>query len=476
MNLQRSVLPLILISALCGCVGSDADENRAQELGGSYYPTKCSDLKLGTHSLKVLAADGDGVKVIDAYNTLTLSWDIYAGIASFTSTLGIDAAIVTGGYKSLVYKFDPESFGAGDLKTPLNPYYYGKRYPIKSVEFCYDYELSVSKTAKTKLTRTWEWDIAKTVYPTSHQLEVGDSATSYYKVILTKLGYTDSGYKVVGQVIVENKTPLLANIYTIIDTLSDGTPVPLTCDKVLPTTLIAGGKITCWYSVDLDAPADLINKAVVKVKYGSPVGGGSASADVDFGDATIYPVNADVSVEDDFGGEITDLGIVSETQTIRYDRTFDCELEGTNDNTATILETAQSASATVTVVCTEVGDEGCSPGYWKNHPEAWSSTGYTPGTKVVAVFANAAAYIPNTHTLMDALNYRGGPKTADKAQILLRQAVAALLDASHPGVAYPISAAQVIQRTNDALASGDKDAILELKDVLDEYNNLGCPL
>jgi hypothetical protein len=79
-------------------------------------------------------------------------------------------------------------------------------------------------------------------------------------------------------------------------------------------------------------------------------------------------------------------------------------------------------------------------------------------------------------TLLDALSFNGGPTVSDAAQILLRQAVAALLSAANPSVDYPLSTAQITSQVNTALATGDRDTILALATRLDRLNNLGCPL
>jgi hypothetical protein len=123
------------------------------------------------------------------------------------------------------------------------------------------------------------------------------------------------------------------------------------------------------------------------------------------------------------------------------------------------------------------GDEGCSLGYWKNHASAWVASGLSPDAAIESEFAEAAAY-PDlaSSTLLEALRFRGGPTVADKAALLLKQAVAALLNATHPDVNYPLTEAQVIDEVNAALASADQHAMLELKDELDMGNNLGCPL
>jgi hypothetical protein len=119
--------------------------------------------------------------------------------------------------------------------------------------------------------------------------------------------------------------------------------------------------------------------------------------------------------------------------------------------------------------------EGLSPGYWKNHPADWPAP-YTPGQTLGSVFASSADFDLDDVTLGAALAFKGGNTLAQKAQILLRQAVAALLNAAHPNINYPLSVAEVIAEVNAALDSGDPDTILDLASTLDGYNNLGGDL
>ena len=76
------------------------------------------------------------------------------------------------------------------------------------------------------------------------------------------------------------------------------------------------------------------------------------------------------------------------------------------------------------------GTEGCSPGFWKQHPEAWAATGFAPTDDFDTVFG-ANAFTPD-RTLMGALQTGGGGM--DK---LGRMAVSALLSATHMGVGFP---------------------------------------
>jgi hypothetical protein len=125
----------------------------------------------------------------------------------------------------------------------------------------------------------------------------------------------------------------------------------------------------------------------------------------------------------------------------------------------------------------EDGFEGCTPGFWKNHEDAWAATGFSPTQSLGSVFTIPSEFSSlSSVTLIDALELSGGSTDLEAAQLLLHHAVAALLNASHPDVEYPLSASQVISQTDAALASSDRDTMLAQKDAFDTNNNLGCPL
>ncbi|MFL6263628.1 MAG: DUF3344 domain-containing protein [Thermoanaerobaculia bacterium] len=126
---------------------------------------------------------------------------------------------------------------------------------------------------------------------------------------------------------------------------------------------------------------------------------------------------------------------------------------------------------------TDTGTQGCTPGYWKNHTGSWAGTGYSPGQSTASIFSAASAF-PSLagKTLLQSLQGGGGSGTLGAATILLRAAVAALLNAASSGVDYPLTQAQVISQVNPALASNNRDTMLSLASALDGDNNLGCPL
>ncbi len=123
------------------------------------------------------------------------------------------------------------------------------------------------------------------------------------------------------------------------------------------------------------------------------------------------------------------------------------------------------------------GDEGCTPGYWKNHTDSWAPSGYSPGQTTSSVFSGASAFPSlGSQTLLQSLQGGGGSGSLGGAKILLRAAVAALLNAAHPDVDYTRSASSIISEVNAALTSNNRNTMLALATELDNDNNGGCPL
>lgn len=110
--------------------------------------------------------------------------------------------------------------------------------------------------------------------------------------------------------------------------------------------------------------------------------------------------------------------------------------------------------------------QGCSAQFWCRNLLNWIPTGYLPTENFDKVFGRNA-FIPDL-SLIQVLGLGGGGVVP-----LARQSVAALLNAAHPGIQYPLTEAQVISMFQDAFDSGVfEPTALELE----ELNNLGCPL
>jgi hypothetical protein len=149
----------------------------------------------------------------------------------------------------------------------------------------------------------------------------------------------------------------------------------------------------------------------------------------------------------------------------------------TGNRTATVLVTETFQTIVTFTNRVRTGTQGCTPGFFKNHLSAFTSP-YTPTTEVGTVFSGFATTGFATETLLDALQGDGGPDLAGAEQILLRAAVAALLNAANPSVSYALTVSEITSLVNTAVASGDRSTILSLASRLDAFNNGsgGCPL
>jgi hypothetical protein len=123
------------------------------------------------------------------------------------------------------------------------------------------------------------------------------------------------------------------------------------------------------------------------------------------------------------------------------------------------------------------GTQGCSHGYWKNHPGSWPATGYSTSQTVSSVFSQASLY-PSiaSVSLMDSLSFQGGPDLTSAAMNMLKQATGSLLNSAHSGIDFPWQTAQLIAEVNAALASQNISTLQSLATQLEHDNTLGCPL
>lgn len=149
---------------------------------------------------------------------------------------------------------------------------------------------------------------------------------------------------------------------------------------------------------------------------------------------------------------------------------------------ATILVVLGALSMIVSAQPVSACTAGCTPGFWKQqqHRDFW--TGYSPDQTVESVFT-----VPSDlnrladDSLLDALRYKGGPGKEGAARILLRAAVATLLNSAYDAAQewhwhYDFwNESYLTSSVNDALG-GSRDEMLSLARELDDMNNLGCPL
>jgi len=280
----------------------------------------------------------------DPGNSITIS-NSDGSTFDWASTLGVDAVIVKGGPNANVFAYLPEEIADTVLHAPINASN-GNPYGLSHIEFCYDYEVSVSKDAATTFTRTGEWDIIKSVNPEAWEIFNGDTGTSKYMVQVSKTGHVDSGWAVSGGIHVDNNTPFDTLLTGISDLITGGIAPAVDCGVGFPIPLAAGETLDCTYATPLPDGTDRVNTATVTTT--GVVGGGQATAPVVFG-APTTEVNAEVNVTDTNG---MSWGPVADDTAWMYDRTFACGGDaGSHGNVATIVETGQTDNASVTVAC-----------------------------------------------------------------------------------------------------------------------------
>ncbi len=230
-----------------------------------------------------------------------------------------------------------------------------------------------------------------------------------------------------------------------------------------------GESATCTITNNDNAPRLIVIKHVINDN-----GGTAVAADFTMNVTGSSPSPASFPGVESPGTNVTiNAGAynVTETGPSGYTASFSADCTGT---------LALGETKTCTVTNDDIPQlEGCTPGYWKNHLDSWAATGYAPSQSLSSVFtfpASGPVADLKTDTLLQALDYQGGSGLEGGARILLRAAVAALLNSADPTVDYPLTTSQVISQVNAALASGSRSTMLTLAATLDGYNNLGCPL
>ena len=212
-----------------------------------------------------------------------------------------------------------------------------------------------------------------------------------------------------------------------------GTMYNFTIDGTIPFSLAVGGE--CAFFPDIGAGPHVITEAAQA---------GSAVSAI-----TVTPPDRLVS---------SDLALGTVTAMAEDNSTF---------TVVTFTNAAQSQPLT----------QGCTPGFWKQsfHFTLW--TGLTPTQTVDSVFTGVIADLSG-ETLLAALQGGGGSGLLGAEKILLRAAVAAMLNAGNSSIAFPFASADIVSAVNAALATGDRDSILALATTLDNANNGvgGCPL
>ena len=228
--------------------------------------------------------------------------------------------------------------------------------------------IDISKTAETSYTREHFWDISKSIdteYDRMHDgynkiwlyIDGSGDETATWTVDVTYEGYEDSNYAVSGDITITNSAGVDIVVTSIVDTLA-GTVINVDCGCTLPVTVPAGQQLICTYSEEGYVEGSNVVDVTYYVDEEDPVIE-TATATINWEDAEVTEVNDVVNIQDISDlFDTVDLGTVTAPNgdTFTYDKEFawaDYGADGCGDfsydNTATIVETGQEASATLKV-------------------------------------------------------------------------------------------------------------------------------
>ena len=254
-----------------------------------------------------------------------------------------------------------------------------------TVQVCANNDLTVSKTATPTFTRAYGWTIAKSVAAPTTVTSAGGTATFNYTVNATGDGYTDSAWMVTGTITVTNPNDWDAFTADVTDAVDNGGVC--TVANGTGITVPADGSVTLGYScayASAPSPTGGVNTATATwdtSAFPAPHGSATGTAGFTFG-APTTELDKTVTVTDTFNGSTSALGTVAYPGpgTFAYPRTVNVPTAGcvTYPNTATLVETGQTATASVTVC------KAACPGEKINfrwHYSANGSSGSWSGTK-----------------------------------------------------------------------------------------------
>ncbi len=396
----------------------------------------------------------------------TVTWSTDGTYVDWSSTIGVDAVIVKGGPNANVYYYNPESKEDEDLVSPTNPNN-DKPYGLSHVDFCFDYELEVSKTAEPYYTRTWEWEIDKEGDKGSLILSIGQTHTVSYTVKVDA-SYVDSGWGVKGEITIKNPDPKYSAIITgVSDEITGGVSPTLNCGEVnFPYTLVAGDTLTCTYNASLTSSASGTNTATVITDTESKVGGGTATKDFVFGDPTTE-IDECVDVTDDIYGDLGKVCAEDSQKTFEYNLTVGPYSEcGSYEfvNTASFVtnDTSKTGSDSWTVDV-DVPCGGCTltQGYWKTHSK-YGPAPYDDTWTSVITYGEDTAFFSSGKSWYQVL--WTAPKKGDAYFILAHQYIAARLNI--------LNGASPTSEVNSALAFAGENGTNGFFNTYDPAKNL----
>ena len=119
--------------------------------------------------------------------------------------------------------------------------------------------------------------------------------------------------------------------------------------------------------------------------------------------------------------------------------------------------------------------EGCGAGYWKNpkHFDEWPET-VNPDDPFEFTFVFSQGFFsePPIPSFLDVLKMQGGTPM----EKLGKEFLVTALNFVHPNINYGLSLDEIISIVEAGIQNNDPEEILDAKNQLEFYNNMGCPL
>jgi hypothetical protein len=223
-------------------------------------------------------------------------------------------------------------------------------------------DLTVSKTATATFSRKYDWSITKNVDKTTVDTTAGSSVTFNYTVDVSQTGIEDSNWKVAGVISVTN--PNASQDFTgvnVADVIDNGGNCSVdSFSGTVPAGQTVSLNYVCSYT---SAPNTLLGTNTASASWsagamGTPDGSANGTAAYAFG-APSSLINQTITVQDTFNGNTTTLGTVTAinppaapaSASFKYSHTVAAPggTCNTYNNTAVIVETAQTAARSVQV-------------------------------------------------------------------------------------------------------------------------------
>ncbi|WP_041433982.1 hypothetical protein [Thermus sp. CCB_US3_UF1] len=321
-----------------------------------------------------------GTYPLDTYgHQVTVNFSPDGRYVDWSSNLAIAAVIVKGGPGANVYLYDPPATSGIGLRSPDHPTS-GQIPAISHVAFCWEYRLSAEKTAETRYTRQYYWEIHKMGDRSELTLSAGQVFPVNYQVRVAVSRFEERDFAVRGTITLRNNTPIPFVVQSVSDLVSPDMPASVDCGP-LPRTLEPGQSLSCTYQAPLPNKEARTNTATATyVRQGQErLRQVSATAPVTFGEPTKV-VDGQVEVFDDRYpyGPLGSVAAGEAPKTFAYTLNvgpYPCGNQDTSylfTNTASLRTntTGSTATSSWTVqVRVPACAQGCTltQGYWKTH-------------------------------------------------------------------------------------------------------------